>query len=513
VLGVAEARNSEVNTISASRSNYELPIDELNFGSADKDNQSNSGGSSEAAQVGFVYRINYDYAGKYLFETTGRYDGHYYFAPGEKFGFFPAVALGWRISEESFMSGIGSLDNLKIRASAGQSGALAGGPNQYSSALTLYGNAFPFGGSATMGVFAGTEGNPDITWEKATKYNVGFEFSLWNRLIAGEVDYFFETRDNMLLSPASTVPQEYGIALAQVNAGKMQNQGIEFNLNSRKSFSNGLHLGLDFNFTFARNELLEIFENEVTYNDPLRRRTGKPLNTFFGLEAVGIFQESDDSNGDGIIDAADGFPEQLLGGTIRPGNIQYKDLNGDGVVDGTDETAIGNPAVPEIIYSIIPSVSWKGFDFNMMLQGAGNTDMHVEGPWIDPIILGLNMLKVLAEDSWTPENTDARFHRLSMSGNTRNDDAVNSWYLYNAAYLRLKHVELGYTIPENIISFASLRVYFSGTNLLTWNEAHKLGLWDPEIDQDSRRHGISTTGRGNYHPQVKSFSFGVNLTF
>ena len=360
-----------------------------------------------------------------------------------------------------------------------------------------------------MGVKPGREGNPDITWEKATKYNVGLEFSLWNRLIAGEVDYFFEKRNNMLLSPGSSVPVEYGIALAQINAGEMQNQGIDFNLNSRKAFSNGLRVGLDFNFTFARNKMLEIFENEVTANDPNRTRTGRPLGAFFGLEAIGLFQESDDVNGDGVIDAADGLPEQLLGGTVRPGNIRYKDINGDGVIDGTDETHIGYNEVPEIIYSIIPSVSWKGFDFNMMLQGAGNTDLRLGETLTNAIGINLNVLADKAMDSWTPENPDAKWNRLTTLGTTANDASFNSWYLINAAYLRLKHVELGYTIPENLISFASLRVYFSGTNLLTWSEPQRRGLFDAEVDDSS----YSQAGRGNYHPQMKTFSFGVNLSF
>ncbi len=512
MLGVFEARKSDYRTFSAGRTNYELPIDELNFGSADKDNQSNGGSSSEASQVGYVYRVSYNYAQKYLMELAGRYDGHYYFAPDKKYGFFPSFSLGWRISEESFMAGMEKIDNLKLRTSWGQSGNLAGGPNQYSSSLVLYGNSFPFGNSPTQGVYASREGNPDITWEKANKFNIGIDFTLFEGLISGEVDYFNETRDNMLVSPNASVPQEYGIGLGQVNAGKMKNGGIEFLLSGNKRFNNGLNVGLSGTFTYAHNELIEIFENPATAEDPIRSRTGKELGAFFGLIDKGLFQVEDDKNGDGIINADDGFPEQLIGGIIKPGSIRYEDVNGDGVVDYTDEQRIGYPAIPEIVYSLATDLAWHGLDLNVMFQGAGHASTYIEGPFTNAWGTSGNFAAFLLNNSWTPENPDARFPALSPNGLNDNDyRAQTTFYLLDASYLRLKYAELGYTLPKawtDRVSLSSVRLYASGVNLLTWSE-----VLDYDIDPEATSHGNSSSGRGWYHPQQRTFTFGINVNF
>ena len=373
--GLAESLYVESETFGASRDQFELPIPILNLGTPDKEQQSNFGSSNEASQVGFAYRLAYSYQSKYLLEGSARYDGHYYFAPGNRWGFFPSMAIGWRISKEPFLSSVSFIDNLKLRASVGESGALAGGPNQFSSALILYGDSYPIGGQATQGLYASSEANPDITWERATKYDVGLDFSFFDGLIDGQVDYFYEKRDNMLVNPGASVPVEYGIGLGQVNAGRMQNRGIELSLGSTKSFSNGLEANLNVTFTYTRNELLETFENEATRDDPNRSRTRNPLNSIFGLEAIGLFTEADDINNDGVINSDDGFPVQNLGGIIRPGNIRYADVNGDGVIDLTDEKKIGFSPFPEIIYGINGGFKWKGFDLNYLFQGTGNSNM------------------------------------------------------------------------------------------------------------------------------------------
>jgi len=512
MLGVFEVRKSNYNTFSAGRSNYELPIDELDFGSADKDFQSNGGSSSESSQVGYVYRLSYNYAQKYLLEVAGRYDGHYYFAPGKKYGFFPSFSAGWRISEESFMAGMDKIDNLKLRTSWGQSGNLAGGPNQYSSSLVLYGNSFPFGNSPTQGVYASREGNPNITWEKANKFNVGLDFTLFGGLLSGEVDYFNEHRDNMLLNPASTVPQEYGIALGQVNAGEMKNNGIEFLLRGNKRFDNGLNVGITGTFTYAHNELIEIFENPVTAEDPIRSRTGKEHGAFFGLVSEGLYQVADDKNGDGIINAEDGFPESKLGGVVKPGSIRFVDTNKDGFIDMTDEQRIGFPTIPEIIYSLGTDLSWKGFDLDVMFQGAANASTYTEGPFVNAWGTSGNFSAYLLNNSWTPENPDARFPALSPNGLTQHDYTTGStFYMLDAGYLRLKYAEFGYTLPKawtEIVSLGSVRLYASGVNLLTWSETLDYG-----IDAESTTHNNSGSARGWYHPQQRTFTFGINVNF
>ncbi len=508
LLGVFEARKVKYNGFWASRSNYELPIDELDFGSAEKDYQSNGGSSSEASQVGYVYRLSYNYAQKYLLELAGRYDGHYYFAPGKKYGFFPSFSLGWRISEEAFMAGLDKIDNLKLRTSWGQSGNLAGGPNQYSNSLVLYGNSFPFGNTPTQGIYAAREGNPNITWEKADKFNLGLDFTLFGGLLSGEVDYFNEKRNNMLLSPAASVPQEYGIALGQVNAGKMKNSGFEFLLHGNKRFDNGLNVGVTATFTYAHNELIEVFENPVTANDPIRSRTGHELGAFFGLVSDGLYQVSDDKNGDGLITPEDGFPEHKLGGIIKPGSIKYVDTNKDGVIDMTDESKIGYPAIPEIIHSLTTDISWKGFDLNVMFQGAEHVSTFLEGTYVTAFAETRNYPTFLLNDSWTPENTDARFPALSPNGLSQNDShPYSTFYMLDAGYLRLKYAEFGYTLPKGWterVGLGSVRIYTSGVNLFTWSETVDYKI-DAEASTDATR--------GWYHPQQRTFTFGINVNF
>jgi len=510
MLGVVEIRKNEYNTFSASRNNYALPIDELNFGSADKDHQSNGGSSSAGSQVGYVYRAAYNYDEKYFFEAAGRYDGHYYFAPDQKYGFFPSFSGAWRISEEAFMGNIHWINNLKLRTSWGQSGNLAGGPNQYSSSLILYGNSFPFGNSPTQGTYAQREGNPDITWEKAEKFNIGVDFNLFDGLLSGEVDYFNEKRDNMLLNPGSSVPQEYGISLGQVNAGKMKNNGIEFLLRGNKRFDNGLNVGVTGVFTYAKNELVEIFENPVTADDPIRTRTGNPLGAYYGLVSEGLYQESDDINGDGIINADDGFPESKLGGVIRPGSIRFVDTNKDGFIDPSDEQMIGAPAIPQIIYSIATDLKWKGFDFNIMFQGAAKATTYTEGPLVNAWGTSGNYGAYVVNSSWTPETPNARFPALSPNGLSGNDYYTKStFYMIDASYLRLKFTELGYTLPSKwSLGLTAVRVYTSGVNLLTWSDTLDYG-----IDAESTTHSGSGAARGWYHPQQKTYSFGLNITF
>ena len=236
-LALVEAKSNNGINISVARRNYSLLIDEINMGSSSLADATTTGTSSDSRQLGFLYRVTYDYANKYLFEASGRYDGSYYFAPGKRFGFFPAFSVGWRLSEEQFIKNLDWISNLKIRGSYGEVGALAGSAFQYLSTYNAYGPAYTFGGQAVQGVNERNEYNPNITWERAKKYDAGFDLSLWKGLLTIEADYFYEKRSNMLVAPDVVVPAEYGIGLSQVNAGIMQNQGIDMTIGSSHSFS------------------------------------------------------------------------------------------------------------------------------------------------------------------------------------------------------------------------------------------------------------------------------------
>src|SRR5690606_5040389 len=222
-----ESKTNSTRGTDVIRRNYNLIIDEVDMGSPNPVDREVAGTSSRAKQLGLVYRLTYGYADKYLLEASGRYDGSYYFAPGNRFGFFPAFSVGWRISEEQFIKDrVNWLTNLKVRGSYGEVGALAGSPFQYLSTYGVVGTAYAFNGTAVQGVYERAEPNPNITWERAKKMDVGLEAGLWNDQLSLEVDYFYEKRSNMLLNPNVVIPVEYGIGLSQENAGIMSNRGI-----------------------------------------------------------------------------------------------------------------------------------------------------------------------------------------------------------------------------------------------------------------------------------------------
>ncbi len=496
VLVLFESKTNNYLNFGASRINYNLNLDELDLGSSSLADISNSGSSSEEKQMGLVYRATYDYSSKYLFEASGRYDGSYYFAPGHRFGFFPAFSVGWRLSEENFIKqNFSWIDNLKIRGSYGESGALAGSPFQYLSTYSVFGPAYVVGGNVTQGITPNIEGNPNITWERAKKSDIGLEAALWKGLLNIEADYFFEKRSNMLVSPNVVVPIEYGISLSQANAGIMKNQGIEFSVSSSYRISKDFEVTLGGNFTYAKNTLLQVFETATTYDNPNRRLTGKPLGSQFGFESLGFFQISDfDANGN----LKTGIAVQPWG-TVHPGDIRYKDINGDGKINNDDIIQIGNAQTPQIIYGISPNVRYKSFSLDLLFQGAAKASLYGNSGAF------FNNMNVLVDDMnyWTPENTNAINPRITNAP-ALNNTQTSSFWLKNGAYLRLKSATFSYTVPLNItqkLKIQNIRIFVAGQNLITWT---KLRNFDPEI--------VYTWGGLNY-PQQKVVSIGLNVTF
>src|SRR5699024_6119622 len=224
-----------------------------------------------------------NYSDKYLVQLSGRYDGSYYFAPGNRWGFFPAFSAGWVLSSEEFINLPSFIDFLKIRASWGKVGNLAGSAYQFLEGYNMVSNDYAFGGALVQGSYKPQEANPNITWEVSTKFDVGLDMRLWNSLVMLKFDYFHGKRTGMLLPPAVTVPIAYGLPLAEQNAGIMANHGIEATIQvNTRTFENGLQLGFRGTFSYAKNKMLEIFETSATFNNPHRRRTGRPYQTPFG---------------------------------------------------------------------------------------------------------------------------------------------------------------------------------------------------------------------------------------
>lgn len=501
-LVVGEARNTKSLMFNAGRINYNLSIPELFAGGTGSTDLSNSGRSTGSKQRSLVYRITYGFDNKYLFEATGRYDGNYYFAPGKRFGFFPAFSAGWRISQENFMANVKWINELKIRGSWGQSGNLAGSPFQYQSGFTLYGTSAILNGAQTQGLYENTEPNPNITWERATKSDIGLEARLFNNLINLEADYFHERRGNMLLTPNVVVPAEYGIGLAQENAGVMVNDGFEVSASSNYSVSKDLRVGLSANFSYAKNKLIQIFENHSTYDFPNLRQTGRPLGTQFGYKALGYFTDADFASA-GVL--KEGIPTQTWS-PLAPGDIRYADISGpngkpDGTITSYDMVPLGAPNYPQIVYGIAPSVSYKGFELTLLFQGAGQRSLQITNTAAWAFDNNKNA-PVTVLDYWTETNQNASYPRMTTTPSVNNTQ-VSSFWQQDLSYLRLRTGILGYTFPASFskkIGMSMLNVYLSGQNLFTWT---KVKNFDPEI----------SNGRGWYFPTQKVVTAGLKVQF
>jgi len=505
-LGVVESRNQKYWGLGAGRTAYPINIDELDQGGVAAGQISNGGSSSEQAQVGYLYRLSYSYAGRYLAEVAGRYDGHYYFAPGKQYAFFPAFSLGWNIGQERFMRNAAFVDRLKVRTSYGESGNLAGGAYQYLTGYGIYGNAAVFNGNPTTGVYENSQANPNITWERAKKFDIGVEGSLWRGLLTFEADYFHERRSNMLVTPNVIVPAEYGIGLPQVNGGVMSNQGIELSLGTSHTFHNGIRIDVNGNFTYAQNKLLQVYETNATYNNPNRRQTGRANGTQFGLKALGYFTTNDFTANGSLKPGIASIPDA----PVQPGDLKYADLSGpagkpDGIIDDNDQTVIGRPnGSPQMIFGLTPTIFYKGIDLNFLLQGAAQVTLPVGGSLVHPFDQQGSATELAYTDHWTPANPNALYPRI-YSNQPDYDTRWSSWWLRNAAYLKLRNLELGYSFPNALVrrwGMQRLRAYIAGQNLWTWTP-HMKETIDPE----------ARSSNGQYYFQQRVFSFGLNVTF
>lgn len=522
-LFVAEGRKSTNDWFSARRNNFALSIDEMNLGSSNKLDYDNGGASGTASEIGYVYRVGYSYKDKYMLEASGRYDGHYAFGPESRWGYFPAFSAAWRVSEENFMKGYSNINSLKLRGSWGKSGNLPYilntnvTPNvmelaafQYMAGYDLRGNAYAFGNSALVqGSSVPREANPNITWEISTKMDVGFDLSMWSGLLDVSFDYFHEDRSGMLLVPQVTLPVEYGLALAQENKGSMSNNGIELNVGTRKKLNNGMMLAITGNFSFSRNKMIQVFETAAQKNNPNRTLTGQPFGTPFGYKALGLFTTAEDKNSDGIIDAANDGYNIVQFGVLHPGDVKYADLSGpggtpDGKIDSNDETRIGYPVYPEITFGLTPEMSWKNFDVTLFFQGSAHSSFDTNNFMTIPFFNnGSNTSYQYFDNRWTVDNQAAKYPR-STPAPYANDIKASDFWMANTSFLRLKTATIGYTVPKTIterLHIASVRVYFTGQNLLTFS---KIKYIDPEVGY---------TNRDTAYPVMKTTTFGLDVTF
>lgn len=449
--------------------------------------------------MGLVARLTYNYDRKYYVEANGAYNGSENFARGHRFGLFPSIALGWLISEEGFFKDKVSaslIEYLKIRASIGLKGNDRLGSRRFAYLTTTGGGygEYVFGKDVNThwGSIGEDQWGADLTWETEREENIGIEARFLNGFYL-QADYFHRYRTG-IFQQRNSMPGIIGVQNTPWgNIGKFRNQGIDATLEYRHMFGD-FQVALRSNYTFARNNFVDNDEPDYIYK--YQNRKGKRLNQPFGLVAEGLFTSEEEIASS---------PEQTFG-TVRVGDIKYKDVNGDGVISPEDEVAIGHPDIPEIVYGFGVSLAYKGIDCSVFFQGAANMDFMLGGDGFFPFLRGEEQGNVTywATDRWTLENPrqDALFPRLS-DGDNPNNYRSSTWWQRSANYLRLKTVEVGYTFPKTWTSKAkisTLRIYLSGLNLCTFS---KFKYWDPELGN----------GNGSAYPIQRNVSLGVNLNF
>lgn len=466
-----------------------------------------------------VGRITYNYKMRYMAEFNVGYTGTENFAVGKRFGWFPAYSLSWVPSEEPFFPKNDIVSYIKIRGSYGEVGKDNIGGNRflYIPSSYIYGSGTNYNdinaGGQHFGEYGSTFqnyqtayesrlGNPDLTWERAKKANFGIDLVALHDKVRITLDYFDERRDNILTTPQTT-PAIVGITLPVVNWGKVKNNGYEGDINYTDKINN-FNYWLKGNYSYAHNVIL--FQDEVNREYPHMMRTGHSIDQPFGYIAEGFYNTWEEVN----------LPNrpamQSQNDYVMPGDTRYKDINGDGIIDQKDQVPIGYPTFPEITYGISLGGSFKGIDFSILFQGATNYSRWyvASNSHIRPYDNGLSTLAFIPEYSWSQEKylngEDIKLPRLTADMSQFNNYQSSTFMLADASYLRLKNIEIGYTIKSELlkrINISNCRIYLNGNNLLTWH-----GLF-PGIDPEQAFY----SGDQSYYPMTRTFNTGINIQF
>lgn len=455
--------------------------------------------------LSFFGGVNFDYGSKYLVSANLRYDGSSKFSKGHKWGLFPSVSAAWRFSGEEFMKSASSwLSDGKIRASYGHIGNqnIGGGAYMSTWGSTIY-DRYNFGSPSTAVIGAGVTsvGNPELMWETSRQFDVGLDLSFFNNSLDFVVDYFVKNIDNMLMQEPQ--PTTLGlISYPYANVGSMKNEGWEFGINYRKGFGDWF-LTASANISTYRNKVKSLGNGDAIYgyaynkNVVTKTEVGKPVGYFYGYVTNGIFQNAEQ---------VEGSPQRE---TAVPGDVRYKDLNNDDVIDDNDRTMIGSPW-PDFVYGITLGAAWKGFDFNLFIQGSqGNDVMNMTLLDFESGTGYMNARSDYLSRAWSGEGSTDRYHRISarQEGNL----LVSDYFLEDGSYARIKNVQLGYDFCNRVIKknkiISQCRLYLSAQNLFTFTNYSGL---DPEIGSSNATvNGIDS----GFYPQARVWTVGLNLKF
>lgn len=451
---------------------------------------------------GLVGRATYAYDDRYLAEVNFGYNGSENFMKGRRFGFFPAFSVGWRVSNESFMEKYSNwLNNLKIRASYGQVGNDIYSVNGvvqrflYEEAWNQIANDYTFGTSGQTGIYEAQYPNYRVTWERAHKYNLGIEFGLFNGLLNGNVDVFYEKR-NDILTTYQTRPEWVGVNMAAGNLGKTTNKGYEIELKHHNTIGKDFDYTVGFTFSHAKNEITS--KDEPALMTEYRKQEGHPIGQYYGLVCDGFVTQADIDGGQ--------LPTSTFG-NVQVGDLKYRDMNNDGFIDERDETFIGYSDVPENMFALTLGANYKGWGFSIMFQGVNKVSRYYDAEAMYAFVNG-GKVKEHHLQRWDPAQSEeynlanAQYPLLHYDSYGDHNQRQNSFFLKNGAFVRLKNIELSYTLPKEwikVVGMSNCRLYVNANNLVTWD--HLDGLTDPESNGSNR------------YPIMKTVNFGVNINF
>ena len=478
---------------------YDLSDPSLGAIDAGTTNGSITGNYNEWAMRSYFGRINLNWDDKYLLEANLRVDGSSKFAPDRRWGYFPSVSAGWRISEERFMNATSSwLNQLKIRASYGSLGSNA--TTSYYMYQSLFASAnYVLNGNIAGGMAQTILANPDITWEKTYMTNIGLDISvLANRLTASVDIYNKDTRGILISLPA---PLEHGTSVVpDQNAGEVNNKGCEVDIHWTDRIGK-VSYNLGFNMGFVSNKVTKFRGDISSINGVYKTQEGKPINQLYVITVDRIVRDQSDL--DYVQSLVDRNPDYFAT-YQRPelGDFLYRDANGDGSLDSNDRVEIGHGTVPRLSYGISLGVQWNNFDFSALFQGIGNHQVYYNNQAFRFVtVMGQSLIKDITDNAWTPENPyNSKYPALRNSSNGKNNIASDA-FVHNAAYFRCKNIRLGYTVPRNITKkffVDNLKIYASIDNLFTLTGFPGL---DPEV----------SAGVG--YPAIRQYSVGLNLSF
>lgn len=462
-------------------------------GDLEKDN---GGGAFERARLNYFGRVAYNYQEKYLAEFLWRYDGSYIFPEATRYGFFPGIMVGWVVSEENFWkNAVPAMDFLKIRGSWGQMGndqIYYDGSFQEYQFLSTYGfRSYIIDGTETKTLYETRVPNTSVTWEVANNSNIGLEGQFLQGKIFFEFDVFYNKRTNILWRKNASVPQSTGLSLPAENIGEVANKGFDFNIGYRGQ-SGDFRYSISANGGYAKNEIL--FWDEPEGAKDWQRSTGKPMNTFLVYQYDGVFRDQADI--DATTEVLDYTP---IVNELRPGDMKYKDINGDGVINDLDRERMDFNNIPVFQGGVNINADFRNFDLSILIQGAAGARQYVSAGESGNIG---NYLLDIYENRWTVNNPSSEHPRIA----NRSDQYFshgNTYWFRKADYVRLKNLEIGYTLPATLtqkVGINNVRIYANGLNLFT---VDKLKVYDPESSNET----------GQYYPQARVINTGLSITF